>query len=108
MISEMWMSEGMDGNVLISNSHKDRLNLVDMNRTVRHRFTQLFPFIQVPFKRFRMDIVVFGTDVAIDGVRQGDSIGSLERDGQLVRHMAKLVPPGVYCDRFGGRGNKCL
>jgi hypothetical protein len=49
--------------------------------------------------------VVFGTDVAIDGVRQGDSIGSLEGDGQLVRHMAELVPPGIYCNRFGGRGN---
>jgi hypothetical protein len=39
--------------------------------------------------------VVFGTDVAIDGVRQGDRIGSLEGNGQLVRHLAVLVPPGV-------------
>jgi hypothetical protein len=66
-----------------------------VNRTVRHRFTQLLPFIQVPFKRIGMDIVVFGTDVTIDGVRQGDSIGSLEGDGQLVRHLEVLVPPGV-------------
>jgi hypothetical protein len=102
------MTQGIDENVLINNSHKDRLNLVDVNRTVRHRFTQLLPFIQVPFKRLGMDIVVFGTDVVIDGVRQGDSIGSLEGDGQVVRHMAELVPPGVYWNRFGGRGNKCL
>jgi hypothetical protein len=84
----MWMTQLFDGDVLINNSHKDRLNLVDVNRTVRHRFTQLLPFIQVPFKRFGMDIVVFGTDVTIDGIRQGDSIGSLEGDGQLVRHLA--------------------
>jgi hypothetical protein len=94
MIPAMWMTQVIDGNVLISNSHKDRLNLVDVNRTARHRFTQLFPSIQVPFKRFGMDIVVFGTDVAIDGIRQGDSIGSLEGNGQLVRHLV-LVPPGV-------------
>jgi hypothetical protein len=39
--------------------------------------------------------VVFGTDVAIDGVRQGDGIGSLEGDGQLVRHLVVLVPSEV-------------
>jgi hypothetical protein len=27
--------------------------------------------------------------------RQGDSIGSLEGDGQLVRHLAVLVLPGI-------------
>jgi hypothetical protein len=95
MIPAMWMSQGIDGIVLINNSHKDRLNLVDVNRTIHHRFTQLLPFSQVPFKRFGMDCVDFGTDVAIDGVRQGDSIGSLEGDGQLVRHLAVLVPLGV-------------
>ena len=89
------MSQRVDGNVLINNSHKDRLNLVNVNRIARHRFTQLLPFIQVPFKRFGMDCVVFGTDVAIDGIRQGDGIGSLEGNGQLVRHLAVLVPPGV-------------
>ena len=95
MIAVMWMSQRIDGNVLINDSHEDRLNLVDVNRTARHRFTQLFPFIQVPFKRFGMDCVVFGTDVTIDGVCQGDGVGSLEGDGQLVRHLAVLVPPGV-------------
>lgn len=95
MIPAMWISQRVDGNVLINNSHKDRLNLVDVNRTTCHRFTQLLPSIQVPFKRFGMDIVVFGTDVAIDGVRKGDSIGSLERDGQLVRHMVVLFPSDV-------------
>ena len=39
-----------------------------------------------------MDIVVFGTDVAVYGVRQVDSIGSLEGNGQLVRHLAVLIP----------------
>jgi hypothetical protein len=93
----MWMTQGIDENVLINNSHKDRLNLVDVNRTVRHRFTQLLPSVQVPFKRFGpgMGIVVFGTDVTIGCVRQGDRIGSFEGDGQLVCHMAALVPPGV-------------
>jgi hypothetical protein len=95
MIPAMWMTQGIDENVLINNSHKDRLNLVDVNRTVRHRFTQLLPSVQVPFKRFGMGIVVFGTDVTIDGVRQGDRIGSFEGDGQLVCHLAALVPPGV-------------
>ena len=95
MIPTMWMTQGIDGNVLINNSHKDRLNLVDVNRIVRHRFTQFLPSIQVPFKRFGMGIVTFGTDVAIDGVRQRDRIGSLEGDGQLVRHLVVLVPPGV-------------
>lgn len=108
MIPATWMSQGIDGNVLINSSLKDRLNLVDVNRTVCHRFTQLFPFIQVPFKRFGMDCVVLGSDVGIDGVRQGDSIGSFEGDGQLVRHLAVLVPPGVQCNRFGGRENNCL
>jgi hypothetical protein len=37
--------------------------------------------------------VVFGADVAVNGVLQRDSIGSLERDGQLVRHLVGLVPP---------------
>jgi hypothetical protein len=106
MIPAIWMTQGIDGNVLINNSHKDLLNLVDVNRTVRHRFTQLFPFIQVPFKRFGMDIVVFGTDVAIDGVRQGDSIGSLEGDRQLVRHLAVLIPPGSNAIKsVGGETN---
>ena len=92
----MWMTQrNRDGKVLINNSHKDRLNLVDVNRIARHRFTQLLPSIQVPFKRFGMDIVIFGTDVAVDGVRQGDRVGSLEGDGQLVRHLENLVPPGV-------------
>ena len=97
MIPAHWMpvSQGIDGNVLINNSHEDRLNLVDVNRTVCHRFTQLLPFSQIPFKRFGMDCVVLGADVTIDGVRQGDGIGSLERDGQLVRHLVVLVPPGV-------------
>ena len=98
----MWMTQGFDANV-INNSHKNRLNLVDVNRTVHHRFTQLLPFIQVPVKRFGVDVVFFGMDVAIDSVRQGDGIGSLEGEGQLVRHLAVLVPPKVYCDRFGGR-----
>lgn len=108
MIPAIWMTQGIDGNVLINNLHKDRLNLVNVNRTARHRFTQLFPFIQVPFKRFGMDIVVFGTDVAIDGVRQGDGIGSLEWNGQLVRHLAVLVPPGSSAIESVGGGNKCL
>ena len=73
--------------------HKDRLHSVNVNRTIRHRFTQLLPFIQVPLKRFGMDIVDFGTDVAVYGVRQGDGIGSLEGNGQLVRHLAVLAPP---------------
>ncbi len=39
------------------------------------------------------DCVVFGTDMTIDGVHQGDSIGFLEGDGQLSRHLAVLVLP---------------
>jgi len=31
--------------------------------------------------------VIFGTDVAVDGARQGDSICPLEGDGQLVGHL---------------------
>jgi hypothetical protein len=93
------MTQGIDRIVQINDSHEDGLNLINVNRTVRHRFTQLLPFIQVPLKRFGMDIVIFGTKVAVNGVRQRDSIGSLERDGQLIRHMAGLVPPvEVYCD----------
>ena len=87
------MTRGIDGIVQINDLHKDRLNLVNVNRTVRHHFTKLLPFIQVPFKRFWMNIVIFGTDVAVNGVGQGDSIGSLEGDGQLVRHLAGLVSP---------------
>ncbi len=101
----MWMTQGVDEIVLINDSHKDRLNLINVNRRVRHRFTQLLPFIQVPFKRFGMNTVVLGTDVAVYGVCQRDSIGSLEGDGQLVRHLAVLVPPGSnVIDSVWGEG----
>jgi hypothetical protein len=86
MIPVIGMTQGINGIVQINNSHKEGLNLINVNRTVRHRFTQLLPFIQVPLKRFGMDIVIFGTDVAVNSVRQRDSISSLERDGQLIRH----------------------
>jgi hypothetical protein len=93
MIPVIRMTQGINGIVQINDSHEESLNLINVNRTIRHRFTQLLPFIQVPLKRFGMDIVIFGTDVAINGVRQRDGIGSLERDGQLIRHVAVLVPP---------------
>ncbi len=37
VIPAMWMSQGIDGNAHNNNSHKDHPNLVDVNRTVRHR-----------------------------------------------------------------------
>jgi hypothetical protein len=90
MIPTKWVIQGLDGIVQID-LQKDRFNLINVNRTVRHRFTQLIPSIQVPLKRFGMGIVIFGTDVAVYGVCQGNSIGSFEGNGQLVRHLAGLV-----------------
>jgi hypothetical protein len=75
-------------------ARKDCLDLVDVNRTVYRRFAQFFPSTEVPFERFGMGVVNFGSDVAVDGVCQRDGVRSLEGDRQLVRHLGpELVPP---------------
>lgn len=85
------MTDGIHEFVQINNLLKNRVDLIDMNRTIRHRLTQFLPFTQIPFERFGMDVVAFGFDVVVNGVCQGNSIGSLEGDRQLVRHL-QFVP----------------
>lgn len=82
------MKVGINESVQIGNLLKDRLDLIDMNRTIRRRrrLTQRLPFTQVPFERIGMDVAIFGTDVVVNRGGQGDDIGFLEGNGQLVGH----------------------
>lgn len=81
------MKVGINDSVQIGNLLKDRLNLIDVNRTIRRRrLTQRLPFTQVPFERIGMDVAIFGSDVVVNRFGQGDHIGFLEGNGQLVGH----------------------
>jgi len=83
------ITDQIQGIITIDNLRKYCLHLIDVNRTICHRLTQLLPFIQVPFECFGMGIVIFGLDVAVNSVGQGDSIGSFERNRQLIRHSCQ-------------------
>jgi hypothetical protein len=78
--------DGMNESVPI-NVLEYRVNLIYVNRTIRHRLAQLLPFAQIPFECFWMDVVTFGSDVVVDGVCQRDGISPLEGDVQLVCHI---------------------
>lgn len=68
----------------VDNLREYCLYLIDVNRTVRHSLAQLLPSINVPFERLRMDVVILGLNVVVDGIPQRDSVGPLERNGQLI------------------------
>ena len=77
---------GINKSVQIENLLKDCFNLIDVNRTIRRRLTQRLPFTQVPFERIGMDVAILGLDMVVNRFGQGDNIGFLEGNGQLVRH----------------------
>jgi len=91
MISTIRMTDGINEFVQINNLLKDGVDLIDVNRTIHHRLTQFLPFAQIPFERFGVDIVTFGFDVVVNGVCQGDGIGSLEWNRHLVRRHLRFV-----------------
>jgi hypothetical protein len=97
VIPTIRMMDGTNEFVQIDNLLKNHIDLIDVNRTIRYRLTQLLPFTQIPFERFGMDIVAFGFDVVVNGVCQRDRVGPLERDRQLVCHLqfAPLRSKGI-------------
>lgn len=82
------MMVGINEFMQIESLLKDYFNLIDVNRTIRRRLTQRLPFAQVPFERIGMDVAIFGSDVVVNRFGQGDNIGFLEGNGQLVRHLS--------------------